>query len=67
MKKYTILWVDDCTPKTTEFKKKSEARKFAKVLVHNDSDYAYITGLVIGEYIEAKFDGEDKKLLGKLK
>lgn len=70
MKKYTILYVDDCNPKHISFKTKKQALKFVSDLTSklpSRQDITYIDGLVIGEYVKAELDYIENKIIKKLK
>ena len=65
--KYTVLYVDDGTPKAKTFTNKSDALKFINPIVEADKDYYWVDGLVIGEYIRASLDGEEEDIIKRLK
>ena len=65
--KYTVLYVDDCTPKQKTFNSKKKALEFVAPIVKSNSDILWIDGLVIGEYIRAELDGESEELIKRLK
>lgn len=69
--KYTVLYVDNCTPSYKEFDSAKDAKKFAKSIASADKEtqdnIRYLTGLVVGEYIPANMDYKEKDILKHLK
>lgn len=65
-KKFIVLYVDDCTPKQKKFSSKKEALAFVDPVVKANSDTFWISGLVIGEYVEGQLDGKDVDILDRL-
>lgn len=65
--KYTVLYVDDATPKHKAFRNKKEALAFVEPIIKINSDIYWIDGLVVGEYIKAELDGESEELIKRLK
>jgi hypothetical protein len=65
--KYTVLYVDDGTPKFKSFKDKNDALNFAKPIIEMNKDFYWVDGLVIGEYIRANLDGEEEDIIKRLK
>lgn len=67
----TVLYVENCDNRFKSFKSKKSARKFVESLVEADvytqNNTRYLTGIVIGEYKQAKLDYIEKKILKKLK
>jgi hypothetical protein len=64
---YTVLYVDDATPKQKSFSSKKKALEFVTPIIRANSDILWIDGLVVGEYIKAELDGESEKLIKRLK
>lgn len=65
--KYTVLYVDDCTPKSKSFRTKKEALSFAKPIIESNKNDYWVDGIVVGEYIKANLDGEEEDIIKRLK
>lgn len=65
--KYTVLYVDDGTPKSKSFDSNNEALNFVKPIIESNKPYYWVDGIVIGEYIRASLDGEEEDIIKRLK
>jgi hypothetical protein len=66
----TVLYVEDCSSKYKTFKKRKKAMKFIRRVTGFSTrlqDTMYITGLVMGKYVDARLDYEEKHILKALK
>lgn len=65
--KYIIQYVDDGTSKTKSFSSKKAALAWVSPIIKADGDGLWISGLVVGEYIDGKLDGKEEAITERLK
>jgi hypothetical protein len=65
--KYIILYVEGGSTKTKKFRSKKAALVWAEPIIKADGDGLWISGLVVGEYIDGKLDGKDEAITERLK
>jgi len=66
-----VLYVNNCSPTYEEFDSAKKAKKFIDEIVSApqkvQDNERFVTGLVIGEFLDAQMDYEEKEMLERLK